>query len=161
MGDHAAAWLLYEESLAICREVGARREMTYALNGLGNVARHVGNFATAYSYYAESLSLRQALGDTMGIAKSLESFVRLAVAQEQPQRAVRLVGAAAVVRERFGVPLSPVAGVEFRRHLEEIRASLGDEAYTAAWNAGRALTLEQAIADALGMADTLSPEILT
>ncbi len=35
--------------------------------------------------------------------------------------------------------------------LAEVRAELGEEAYAAAWQAGRALSLDEAIAEAEGM----------
>jgi hypothetical protein len=36
------------------------------------------------------------------------------------------------------------------RHIAGVRASLGEAAFAAAWAAGRALPLEEAITDALG-----------
>ncbi len=46
-GDYAAAQPLYEESLAIRRELGDGRGIAVALNNLGNVASELGDFAVA------------------------------------------------------------------------------------------------------------------
>ena len=41
---------------------------------------------------------------------------------------------------------------DIERLVATARAQLGEEAFAAAWAAGRALTLEQAVAEALGEA---------
>ena len=46
-----------------------------------------------------------------------------------------------------GLPI--ISQAEFERHMAAVRAALGDEAFDAAWAAGRAMSLAQAIADAL------------
>jgi hypothetical protein len=40
--------------------------------------------------------------------------------------------------------------IDYQRNVAAMRAVLGEAAFAAAWDAGRALTLEQAIAEALG-----------
>ena len=67
----------------------------------------------------------------------------------QTQRAARLYGAAASLREAIGSPLGPLGQAEMDRDVAAIRASLGEPAFAQAWAEGRALTLEQAIDDAL------------
>ena len=73
----------------------------------------------------------------------------MAVATAQHVSAVRLFGAAATVRDSIGHPPYPDEQHEYDRLLTAAREQLGDDAFVAAWAAGRALTLEQAIAEAL------------
>jgi len=59
---------------------------------------------------------------------------------------VRLLGAAEVLREAAGIPLSPIEGADYERVVAAARIWLGDLAFAAAWTEGRAMTPEQAIA---------------
>jgi hypothetical protein len=69
---------------------------------------------------------------------------------EQLERAARLCGAAAALREAIGAPLSAAERTDFDRTVAAVRAALGEEAFAAVWACGQALPLEQAIAEALG-----------
>jgi len=64
-------------------------------------------------------------------------------------RAVRLLGAAAAARVALGTPLPPAERAACERALGAARAHLDEDAFASAWAAGQALTLEQAITDAL------------
>jgi DNA-binding NarL/FixJ family response regulator len=59
------------------------------------------------------------------------------------------LGAADAVREAGGTPLPPAAHAEYRRTLDLLQACLGEAALKAACEAGRALTVEEAVAEAL------------
>ena len=56
---------------------------------------------------------------------------------------------AAALREALGTPVQPVERRTFEPAVAAARASLGEEAFAAAWVEGRAMSLEQAIAYAL------------
>jgi hypothetical protein len=60
----------------------------------------------------------------------------------------RLLGAAVTLFD--GYLMDPPEQAEFDRDHATARAQLGEDAFTAAWAAGRAMSLEQAIAEALG-----------
>ena len=55
-----------------------------------------------------------------------------------------LGGAAEALREAIGSVLSDLRGAEWAQQLAVARAALGEEAFAAAWAAGRRMTLEQA-----------------
>jgi hypothetical protein len=73
----------------------------------------------------------------------------VAAMQGQPERAARLLGASAALREEIGAPLSPVARVDHDHASNAARATLGEDAFAAAWAEGYAMPLEEATADAL------------
>jgi len=83
----------------------------------------------------------------------LEGFARLAAAEGQAARALRLGGATAALRQTYGVAIGPSQQAAFRRALESAWQALREEEATAAWEQGRAMTLEQALAFALGKAE--------
>jgi predicted ATPase/DNA-binding SARP family transcriptional activator len=149
-GDHAAARALLEESLAIQRELGEKRGIAWSLNGLGRMTLMQGDSAAARSLFAESLAIYWELRNKVQIIQSLEG---LAAAEGRPERAARLFGAAESLREAVGAPTRGYLGI-FRYKVSEhsiasARATLGEEAFAAAWAEGRAMTLEQAIPLAL------------
>jgi hypothetical protein len=60
-----------------------------------------------------------------------------------------LLGAATTVRETLGAPLPASERAEYEQAVAPTRAALGEAAWAAAFAEGQALTLEQAIAEAL------------
>lgn len=92
---------------------------------------------------------RRELGDARVVVDGLEISALLALTVGQMDRAARLLGAADALRETIGQPLSPSerAGVDV--DVATVRTALGDDAFTAAWAVGRAMSLEEVIAYAL------------
>ena len=64
-------------------------------------------------------------------------------------RAARMLGAAAALRESWNIPLPPVEHADLDRVIAAVRAGLGEKAFTGVWAAGRALPLDEAVAEAL------------
>ncbi len=65
-------------------------------------------------------------------------------------RATRLWGAAERLRETIGTPRSPGVRVHHERNVTAAYAALGTTAaFDRAWKAGRAMTIDEAIASAL------------
>ena len=147
--DYAAAGAYLDEALTIQRAVGDKWAIANALNNLGNVRRDLDEFAAAQALYAESLALNHALGDRRALAYLLEDVGLLAARQGDGGRALRLVGAAATLRAAIPSPLSPAEQAALEQRLEPARAALGAAADTLLAE-GRAFTLAQAIACALG-----------
>jgi hypothetical protein len=61
----------------------------------------------------------------------------------------RPYGISSALRETIGVPLTPTQLADMQPHFATARQQLGESAFEAAWQAGRALSLAQAIAFAL------------
>jgi hypothetical protein len=85
----------------------------------------------------------------MGIMAYLEGMAEVAGLEGQPERLVRLFGAVAALHTRFGGSPYPAEQVAYERQLLAACAQLGEDAYAVAWAAGQAMTIEQAIAEAL------------
>ncbi len=153
----AAALARYEESLALCQEVGNRYGTAGVLLGLGHLARDQGDRRRARALYADSLALRRTLGEQLGIAVCLEALAGVdgVGTTEAPwttssaRRAAYLCGCTAALRAAITAPLSPLERAVVDRLIAAASATLGDEAFVAAWSEGQAMALEQAIALAL------------
>ncbi|HLV78953.1 MAG TPA: hypothetical protein VKT32_01690, partial [Chthonomonadaceae bacterium] len=61
------------------------------------------------------------------------------------ERAIRLYAAAQALREAISCPCPPRDQEKLDRDLASLRAALGEEVFTAAWNAGLAMTMDQAL----------------
>jgi predicted ATPase len=150
-GDLERAEARLEEALAISRELGVRRDMAATLENLGVVAAWQGEGARAVALGREAVALLREVGDPRAGAKSLEVLGSIiAGVGGQGEQAARLLGAAAAVRERLGAPQSPDYRQEVERLVASARQALGEQAWTAAFTAGKALSLEAAVAEALG-----------
>jgi tetratricopeptide (TPR) repeat protein len=77
-GDPASARALYEESLAIAREIGDKHGIAASLGGLGIAADSQGDTASARPLHEESLALQRELGNQQGMAVSLFNLGSLA-----------------------------------------------------------------------------------
>lgn len=148
-GDYGRAGVLYEESLALIREVGDKRDSALVLHRMGDTAQEQGEVQRALALYRHSLALYQEVGDKVGMVACLEGVARVACAQGRRERAARLGGAAEGLRAALLAPLVPADRVRYGCMVESVRAALGDEAFAMAWAAGRAGTLDQALAEAL------------
>jgi adenylate cyclase len=148
-GDYDSARTQLEVALTLQREVGDRSMMADALNNLGNVARDQHDYLAARELYVEGLTINRDLGNKWGIAYLLEDTGGLAALQGQTERALRLVGAATALREAINAPLPSAEQTKLERMLEPVRQSLGEAAAAALTAEGKALSMEQAIDEAL------------
>jgi tetratricopeptide (TPR) repeat protein len=137
--DHAAA--LFAESLEVRRELGNKNAMANDLFSLGTIALRRQDARQAKTFYAQALALRREMGNPRGTLECLRVFSQMAVTEQQHERAARLLGAAE--------PLQEMLDEKDRRAFEDEvsarRAQLGDAAFDRARDAGRAMTLEQAM----------------
>jgi predicted ATPase/DNA-binding SARP family transcriptional activator len=146
------ARLLLEQSLAFSRILGHQWMALHQLGALGHVAREQGDYERCAAYYRESLALRREGGDRFTIVQSLEDFAGLAGRQAQHERAIRLLGAADALCQGLGQRLPVAVPDEYERTIRRARGALEESAFAAAWEAGRAMPLDEAIAYALAFA---------
>ena len=149
--DYPTARDFYSRSLAIRRELGYREGIGILLHLLGVVAVREGDLGRARTLFREGLAAAQAVHGPWGLAMPLAGFAYLAAALGQPRRAMRLGAAAAAISESSHSPLVPLFDALLREGLEAARAALDDEAYAAAWAEGRAMPLEESIAEAFAV----------
>jgi len=156
--DRAAA--LYGEALGRWRAVGQPWGIGTVLLNLGLVARERGEHERAAALYRECLPLAVEQGDRWGLIELLLGLAEIAVAKGQAALGVRLAAAADAAREVGGIILQPYVRRAAERTLQLARTALGGEGFAAAWEAGRALSLEEAVEQArrVGMTDAPAAE---
>jgi non-specific serine/threonine protein kinase len=130
--------------------LGYRFLISDSLGTLGIAALNQGDYTTARALLEESLAIAREIGSKFVGADLLEGIAALALSQQQARRSAQLFGAASALRQAMGAaPLLPVEQSEVDAHQTTLRDTLGEEAFTAAWEAGRAMTWEAAVAYAL------------
>ncbi len=145
-GDNAEARRLLEESLDLKRQLGEKWGIANTLSSLGDVLIDLEMWAEAREALIESLRLNGELGDRTALAFVLEFLASLAAAAQRAEAALRLGGAAEALRESLGATLAPQERAKLERRLDPARVALGADAAGAAWQAGRDLSLDEAVA---------------
>jgi predicted ATPase/DNA-binding CsgD family transcriptional regulator len=147
-GEHAQARRFQEDSLAIRRETGDLWGQGLTLGDLAEAVLDLGDPASARRLQMESLAIWRSLGSTWGVAYVLEGLVGVELAEGRPRDAVRAAGAAAALREALGEPTAPVRKARLDAQLAAARGVLGSTAFERALAEGRALDVDQAVAQA-------------
>jgi hypothetical protein len=87
------------------------------------------------------------------MALGMEGLAVLASRRGQPVTAARLFGAAAGLRTTSGTAPRPVNVAWYEPSVVAVREALGAAAFAATWEAGAALSLDEAVAEALAVTD--------
>ena len=144
-GEMERAQKFFTETLAIERELGDERDHPWRRYQRGNFETSLGNEETVRALLRESLRGFAWLGDQIGALYVFLAMARLASRESKARGATVLLGAESARREKSGGPPLLNWQVERERILNQARASLAPAAFTAAWELGRALSLEDAI----------------
>lgn len=148
-GSHGEARAHYERALAIRQEVGDVASVGWSYHQLGSLALDEGDLDTARSWLERSMAIRRRVDDGGGAVLTLQAFARLLVAEGRPRRALQVAAAAAERAQAFGMPPRPADHAKLERSLALARRQLGADAARAAWDEGRAMTMDEAMAAAV------------
>jgi predicted ATPase/DNA-binding XRE family transcriptional regulator len=149
-GDDARSKTLLEESLMVFKDSGDSRGVAEVLLELGRVARARGYNARALALCRESLVLSRKLDNKSLIAFCLTTLAGVIQAVGDAAQAARLFGAAESLLQSLDVVLDPGGSLEYDSDLADVRTRLGDAVFEVARAEGVAMTVEQAVAHALG-----------
>jgi len=143
-GDLETAGRLNEETMALLRSVGNEFMLSICLLTNGEVALGRGDLPRAVVAFQEALELALGVDMPWAIAGALAGFAAVPAARGHHVAAAELLGAAATIREAS----HQVRFANFYHHAQTtqtVRAALGEEAFVAAWEAGRAMPAEEAV----------------
>ena len=115
-----------------------------------HILRRRGELDEALVIYKETVPRWLELGHLSAVAHEFECLAVLAVARRQPERAACLLGAAQALRTRLHSEMEPHERPDYEATLASIRLQLDQAALQSTWNTGETMSLEQAVAYALG-----------
>jgi non-specific serine/threonine protein kinase len=119
------------------------------LNNLARVARDLEEWEHVAALCAESLALFEELGDRHGIVWVLSNLTVVSQRRGAWEQAARLHGAAEALREAVGsavLTVSPAEVEAYQTAIATARAHLGEDAFSSATAAGRAMPVEEVAA---------------
>jgi tetratricopeptide (TPR) repeat protein len=148
-GDWAAALVVFNEALAIARDIGNPSHLGELLNLLGRAQCDAAHFDVAANHFKEAITIVHDLRFRAATAESLEGFATLALATGSTLRAVRLWACAHTLRQESGAAMSRAEQSRYDGEVQSARAQLSTEAFDKAWNDGRGMTLDEAVRYAL------------
>src|SRR6516225_3725219 len=145
--DHNGAAQLFTQALGAARHGSDRFTLLVSLYDLALASQAQGDLRGAAGHLAEGRRIAAAAGDQASAAYYLEALADVARLQDNPQRAVRLLAAAAAVLEANGsgwlhawVPRAPHGDDA----LAVLRSRTGDAAFDDAWARGRSIAGQDA-----------------
>jgi tetratricopeptide (TPR) repeat protein len=143
-----------EESMAIWKELGDRRQYAYANVDLGLLAIRRGETALGRAHLDESLSTFVKLDDRGDSVFILLAYADLFSAQEEPGRVVLMCGAMSALTKQIGMTLAPLHSAWTERLLDQARSAMPADLALAEWTTGAAMSLKEALAYALDQSVT-------
>lgn len=147
--DIPRARALLVDALNTARRCHDRPTEASALDELGRVARTRERRGRALARHRHALALHQDTQDHAGLAGSIEALAGLAADGKNFAAAARLFGAAQGIRDARGCP-GPAAHRERGESDERVvRQALGEH-FDTHWQAGKALSADDAVASAMG-----------
>jgi hypothetical protein len=125
------------------------------LNQRGHAALAQRDLPRAAGCFTESITVARTIQQTRTILGAVAGLAEVALARGQTERAARLLGAVEAARETLGM-----GRIVQKHHGERItadtRAALEAADFERAWSGGRVLTVEEAVAEALGIVDEVA-----
>jgi non-specific serine/threonine protein kinase len=149
-GDVDGAVPLLDEALALHRQLDFPSGFALTLGERGYAALAQDDVSFATRLFAESISAAREIGIERIVLGAVAGLAGVALARGQPERAARLLSAVDAARTTTGVGRFAHAA-HAARIEQHLRAQLGEATFAAAWTAGRAMTSDEATADALAL----------
>jgi tetratricopeptide (TPR) repeat protein len=152
-GDLKQARACFEESVVLSDETGQFPQGFWPRAQLAYVLLRQGEIAPARLEFVDSLNRSRTVGGVIGTVFVLEGLASLAVAESQLERAASLFAWADSMRQTNDYTRPANERTDVDRDLSAIRLRLDEAALQVAQAAGRAMTLEEAVAFALSDRD--------
>jgi non-specific serine/threonine protein kinase len=134
-----------QQSADLHRKLGDEKVVAFLLACLASLAIDRADHPEAVAHLAESLAISRAMGDRVDVAFVLETAATLAAATGEPDRALRLAGAAAALRESVAATPVPLWRAKLESSLAKARRALGPTVSEQTFAAGARMSLEEAI----------------
>ena len=145
-GEYGQARLYLQQNIDDLEKKGNRMRVLWGYARLGYIALREGSVAEAQQILVETIENFHADQNKSGLAFALDKLASLYVLTDQPKVAAHLIGWSDVTRLEIGDPRPPIEQADLDRDIAAIKTKMGANAYKTAYNAGRFLTLDEAVA---------------
>jgi predicted ATPase/DNA-binding CsgD family transcriptional regulator len=152
-GEETLAHAHLEEELRLQTELWHQYGIAWAMYDLAGLPLAQRNYASARPLYEEGFQRAMAVGDKLLVASCLEGLAAAVVGLGMVDRsnadmvgAIQVWGTAASIREAIGAPIPAVQRAAYEHSLDQARARVSEQAFRSAWEKGRSITPEEALA---------------
>jgi predicted ATPase len=135
--------------LQIFQDMGDFHRANMVQSEMAHMDRAEGKLTSAGAIYRETILVWKRLGHRAAVANQFECLAFIAKANEQPERAAILLGAAEALREMINIRMTDMERVEYDREVADLKANMTEKDFNAAWSKGRAMGMDEAIQLAL------------
>jgi len=150
--DFDRAESLWKQGLAIHQAEGDQTHIAWGMEGLAGVGYLKRDFVRAWKFQLESLKIKSKVMDKLGIAYSLEGLAQIAAAEEEPEYAAVLWGAADALRKAMQTPVDPSRADLYTSLIPKTREEIGENRFDELWERGKLMELKDAVQYALQIA---------
>ncbi len=133
------------EAIALAEEAHHIVGLGYIIPEYALLAMQQGNLPLATQRIDTALEIQQHLRDPRFASQAIEVAAWIATLRRQPLRAARLLGAVSAIREAIGIRVPPMTQAYYDAYLPEAKAQVSPAIWNDAWQAGRELSLDEAI----------------
>lgn len=151
-GDHPGACIILEAARNLAAEHGDDLIETAAIWYLALIAIDAGDHVAAALALLQCLEAGPALAQPEGVSRTLSILAVLASERDEPLLVARFFGAATAVADEIGYVVALPERARFERAREVARGMLGAETFDASLAAGCALTVGEAVEEAMTFA---------
>ncbi|MEX2210705.1 MAG: hypothetical protein WD689_02955 [Gaiellaceae bacterium] len=143
-GDTEEARRLYLESIELNRRLG-NPFATTELHNLAYVELHAGDLPRAKQLFEQAIAEAKERGDDALLPYLVLDRGVVAIEEDDAENGVRLLAAGQAAFDAKGELIDPDDAAEVVRALEQARRMLGPEAFARAEDAGRSISVEDAL----------------
>ena len=147
-GRQVEARALFEEAVVVSRDLGDRVGVAIALSNLAATLIDLGFGDCSRAMVEEGLAIAEEIGSKYAGYANLNGAMELAAHFNDWEVAARLHGATETLLQQIGNRREAVDSVTHAPFVARTKMSLGAAAFAAAESAGRALSYQEAIAEA-------------
>jgi len=147
---YAEAEAMFDQALALKRDLKNIDGIATGLLNLGYVLCRRAETVRAQACFREGLEIAQEMNNQQLIVMCLTGFAWVSALKGELERLALLLGSVDHLLSVIGYTLEPPDHADFQWLLAQAREQLSEDVFQAAWDKGHHLTLEAAVAYAVG-----------
>lgn len=148
-GNYSQAHKDLQEWLDITEELGARMLSLWCRTHVGYLALHEGHLKESRDLFTETAQELYIDKNEIGVVFNLEGIAGFDLAIGNPERATHLIGWADAARTRIDDTRPRIEQADMDKIIAVCIVKMGEAAFSDAYDAGKMMTLDEAVAFAL------------
>lgn len=151
--ESSAEW--YAEGMSFAREVDDQFGKAGILLGQGKIAVRRNNLTEGMNLLTQALFILRQMGSRRLMADVVDALAAAAATDKRYTDAARLIGSTTTMREGHQIGITHRSKTEINDLLTELHRQMGESGFTEAFDTGKRLTLENAVDEAIEVAQAI------